>query len=124
MKFQDALGQILQEQHALSADERGVLDTLVEKHLSRHGSDVKQSLAALPAAPAVQRELSAVADPDVQASLGGITLAVPGDPNLTIPFRPVLVTWCGSFFSISSSDPARSAKRRFPTVARPVPSTT
>src|SRR5436189_4209636 len=81
-----SLGHILQEQHALSADEHAVLDTLVEKHLSRHGSDVKQSLAALPAAPAVQRDLSAVADLDVQASLGGITLAAGGDPNLTIPF--------------------------------------
>src|SRR5438067_4003110 len=54
------LGQILHAQGTLSADEHAVLDTLVEKHLSRHGSDVKQSLAALPAAPAVQRELSAV----------------------------------------------------------------
>jgi hypothetical protein len=35
-----------------------------------------------------------------------------------------LVTWCGSPFSISSSEFAFSITRLFPTIARPVPVTT
>src|SRR5687767_9499780 len=81
-----SLGQVLQAQGNLQADERAVLDSLVEKHLHRHGQDVQQSLAALPATPSLKPELAAVADADVQASLAGLTLAAEPDPQHTIAF--------------------------------------
>ena len=41
------LGQILDEQKALSADRRTLLDALVAEHLKQHGDDPQQSLAAI-----------------------------------------------------------------------------
>jgi serine/threonine-protein kinase len=65
------LGEILQAQGALSADEQLALETLVEKHLRRHGDDPQRSLAAM-AGPSVRQDLSDIADPDVQDSLSSL----------------------------------------------------
>jgi hypothetical protein len=63
------LGRILQEQGALTADTYPLLEALVQKHLSLHGNDAEQSLAAVSSAGPIHNALLQIADPDVQASL-------------------------------------------------------
>src|SRR6266436_1618691 len=60
------LGQILEEQGALSPDTRALLDALVGKHLALHGGDPVRSLAALSSVPSALDDLGRIADPDVQ----------------------------------------------------------
>jgi hypothetical protein len=69
------LGQILQDQGALAADERAVLEALVEKHLRKHGGDAERSLAAIGSAGPVRDELRRLADPDLDASLARVGAA-------------------------------------------------
>src|SRR5262245_957229 len=60
-----SLGTILQDQGALAQDERAALETLVDKHLRRHGGDPERSLAAVDSAGAValmREELRRLAD--------------------------------------------------------------
>src|SRR5262245_64382918 len=42
-----SLGAILQDQGALAEDERAALETLVDRHLRRHGGDAERSLASV-----------------------------------------------------------------------------
>jgi serine/threonine-protein kinase len=76
------LGQILVEQQALGADERAVLEALVDKHLHRHGADPEKSLAAVGSLGSLRKELEQVIDPDVQASLAHVSAAPPADADL------------------------------------------
>jgi len=69
-----SLGQILQDQHALSGDAYDLLSALVQKHLQMHGDDPGKSLAALNRATrtslgSANKGLEDVADADVRASL-------------------------------------------------------
>jgi len=85
------LGEILQEQGALSAADRALLEPLVEAHVQRHGGDPTRSLAAVGSATTARRALEAVApDQDVQASLGFILEAREPEPGeqATVTFRP------------------------------------
>jgi eukaryotic-like serine/threonine-protein kinase len=66
---QKPLGQILVEHGALAADARGLIDALVIKHLELHQGDTRQSLAAIHLPGGVHRDLTLLADPDVEASL-------------------------------------------------------
>ncbi len=74
------LGQILTEHGALAADNRDLLDALVQRHLALHDNDPEKSLASLSAVSSVRRQLQAVADPDVQASLTRLTTP-PSEPD-------------------------------------------
>src|SRR5438874_9526828 len=67
------LGQILQEQGALGADEYDLLEALVVKHLQRHANDPEQSLASVSSVGSVRQQLQEVADSDLQASLGHVS---------------------------------------------------
>src|SRR3954447_13135376 len=64
-----SLGQVLLAQGTLGAEEHALLETLVEKHLQRHGNDPEKSLAAVSPGGPVREELRQFTDPDVQASL-------------------------------------------------------
>jgi serine/threonine-protein kinase len=77
------LGQVLQDQGALAADARALLDALVQKHLQMHGGDAEKSLAALSSATPARQALEQVADADVQASLAGVGAAAGPDPYAT-----------------------------------------
>ena len=59
----------------MAHDERLVLDSLVAKHLARHGGDLRRSLLAVPAGPELQKALESVADFDVQASVARVAAA-------------------------------------------------
>jgi serine/threonine-protein kinase len=72
-----ALGEILVARGALRADLRAVLETLVAKHLERHGGDAGRSLAAVRTGGAAAEVLASVSDPDLQASLARLPAAPP-----------------------------------------------
>jgi serine/threonine-protein kinase len=67
------LGQILCEQEALSQDDTEAIESLVRRHLLRHGNDAERSLAALSSIGPVRDDLAKLPDPDLQASLLGVT---------------------------------------------------
>ncbi len=70
-----SLGQILVVQGALSAARLSVLEALVQEHLLQHGGDIERSLAALNLIDSARRDLLAITDPDLQASLPHIGAA-------------------------------------------------
>src|SRR5258708_1050390 len=69
------LSDLLLEQGALRPDTRDLLEALVQKHLELHDHDVPRSLATLSSLGPVRQQLAAIADPDVQASLGHVAAA-------------------------------------------------
>jgi serine/threonine protein kinase len=63
------LGQLLVEQGALRGDNRELIETLVSRHLDRHGQDVEKSLAVLTVDTPIRDDLRRLGDNDVQASI-------------------------------------------------------
>jgi tetratricopeptide (TPR) repeat protein/serine/threonine protein kinase len=82
------LGGILQAQGVLSADERDALEGLVRQHLRRHSYDAGRSLAAALATRPARPDLSAVADPDIEASLAHAPSSSGTDDEATKPDLP------------------------------------
>ncbi len=80
---QRSLGDILSAQNALAADNRSLLDALVEKHLVLHGNDPHKCLAAVGANRAVPEDFKAIADADVQATASFLPSKPPADPFAT-----------------------------------------
>jgi hypothetical protein len=73
------LADLLVERGALNPDDREHLESVIARHVARHGGDPERSLAAVGAASSVVSDLKrAVADTDVQASLG-LAGSAPGD---------------------------------------------
>jgi len=84
------LGDILVAQKALAADRRALLEALVAEHLKKHDNNAAKSLAALSSVDAAVRdEVGRVADQDVQASLGHVTVMGGPPPTGTIAGAPV-----------------------------------
>src|SRR5260370_4169138 len=79
------LGQILEEQGALSSEQRGLLEPLVQAHVKAHGDDPEKSLASLSSVGSIREDLKQLADPDVQATLAHLSQAHPigGDADAT-----------------------------------------
>src|SRR6516162_5827054 len=80
------LGQILLEQKALAPDSHALLEALVQKHLAMHDGNPEKSLAAISSVASVKNELKQIADADVQASLGRLSITrIPEetDPHAT-----------------------------------------
>jgi hypothetical protein len=59
------LGQILMEGAALRADNRDLLEALVQRHLEMHGHDAEKSLAALSSLGSARQELEQSAGADL-----------------------------------------------------------
>src|SRR5262245_30816767 len=73
----------------LDAEQRSLLEGLVAQHLKKHGGDVEQSLATVPAGGSIRDGLADLGDPDLGATLGRVGSAHPrthldeDDPNRT-----------------------------------------
>ena len=67
-----SIAEILLGQGAIDADDRSLLEGLVAKHIKRHGDDLEKSLAVVPAPRSVVNGLAALADPEVNATLGHV----------------------------------------------------
>jgi serine/threonine protein kinase len=103
-----ALGDILNEQGALDAEQHGLLTAMVRAHLKKHGNDPEKSLAAVPVSSGLKEQIQSLADADVQASLGH--LAGAGDPDAT---RSWSVGTSMSVGTSTSVDTSMSAGTRF-----------
>jgi serine/threonine-protein kinase len=81
---QRPLGDLLQEQGALTPEHRQVLDMVTAAHLKAHGDDAQRSLAAVAHRSTLGDLAQSVADPDLLASLAaaGATL------DTTVDERP------------------------------------
>jgi serine/threonine-protein kinase len=80
------LGQVLSEQGGLSPEDHEAIEFLVRRHLLRHDNDAERSLAALSSiGQRLRDELSHIADPDVEASLGCVAATRP-DTESTLSY--------------------------------------
>src|SRR5262245_35039266 len=82
------LGQILRSQGALAEDEHELLDSLVRKHLGKHGDDTERSLAALTTVTGIRQDLEQLADHELDVSVRFLTGAAgttEQDPDATLP---------------------------------------
>jgi hypothetical protein len=79
------LGQILQEQGALSAADHALLDSVVQRHLQLHGDDAERSLSAVSVPPFVQQLLRDLDDNDIQARVTSITTSSTPEEHPTLP---------------------------------------
>ncbi len=67
------IAEHLVERGDLDADDRSAVEALVARHLKKHGDSTEKSLAALTAVPTLQRNLLRIADPDLGASVAGLS---------------------------------------------------
>jgi serine/threonine-protein kinase len=78
------LGHILVEGAALRADNRDLLEALVQRHLEMHGHDAEKSLAALSSLGSARQDLAQIADADLHASLARVSAVPPADGATTV----------------------------------------
>jgi serine/threonine-protein kinase len=91
------LGQVLSEQGALSPEDNEAIESLVRRHLLRHDNDPERSLAALSSiGQRLRDDLSRIADPDIQASLPGVSATRP-DTESTLTYLGSPTTPGGRF---------------------------
>src|SRR4051812_7132586 len=75
---QKTLGELLVERGALDGGDHTLLESMVRRHLRKHGEDAERSLAAVPGARAICEGLALVADAGVQATLGQVAIGQDG----------------------------------------------
>jgi CHAT domain-containing protein/tetratricopeptide (TPR) repeat protein/tRNA A-37 threonylcarbamoyl transferase component Bud32 len=83
------LAEILEQQGALTPDQRAVLQPLVTMFLKKHGGNAEESLAALSPVPLVAPELEKLHDADILASLGhvGREARAASETETILPFQ-------------------------------------
>jgi serine/threonine-protein kinase len=67
------LGDLLQEQGALSAEHHALLEAMVQAHLKAHDNDPQRSLAAVSSVGSVRRDLEQITDSDLHATLSRVS---------------------------------------------------
>ncbi len=75
------LEDILLRQDAIDEEKRDFLVSIVQKHLQFHDDDPKESLASLSSLSSVKKELDKLADPDLHATLAGVSANWQGDKS-------------------------------------------
>lgn len=98
------LGQILVDQGMLDPADRSLIDTMVERHVDRHGGDVEASLAAVPGAGWIRPHLASIVDTDLERSLGALVSGIPPPPTVAAPVsdREDTASWEGNVFTLTS----------------------
>lgn len=69
-----SLGRVLVEQAAITLDRLALIDGLVAAHVEMHGNEPEKSLAALTPIGSVRKDLEALADSEVQASIAQVSM--------------------------------------------------
>jgi eukaryotic-like serine/threonine-protein kinase len=100
LEKQTPLGQILCKQGALSESRHALLEALVQEHVRQHDGDPTKSLAALSSLGSARRELEAVADPELQATLDHLTQPTEADADATRSMQVGQSTSAGARFRI------------------------
>jgi serine/threonine-protein kinase len=92
----------LAEQGDLDPEQRAVVEGLVVLHVKKHGGDAEKSLASLAVGRSIRQRLAAVADPEVDATLGHIPSGRThnGDPDGTSTLSVGAATSEGERFQI------------------------
>ena len=106
------LGQILEVQKALTRSRRVILDALVDEHVRQHGGDPARSLAALSSVDTARSAFGAVADSEVQASLGhlrSLPAGGAGESGLETRIGPELASTGGFETRVGSEASASGA---------------
>ena len=86
---QRPLGDHLAAQGALTSDSRELLDALVDKRIALHGGRADVSLGFLSSVEPLRLDLAAIADSDLQQSLGHATAMTPrNDRHATVAATP------------------------------------
>ena len=70
-----SLAQILVDRGALDEEDRATLDSLLRRHLQKHGGDAERSLAAVSRLEAITAGLRGLADPMLDLTLDRLPLA-------------------------------------------------
>ncbi len=83
------LAEILENQRAISLDQRQVLESLVGLFLKKHGGNAERSLASLSTVSPVRFDLQKLNDADLQASLVHVGQSTPhgAAQETTMPFK-------------------------------------
>src|SRR3954470_911912 len=90
----------------LDAEQRIGVEAMVALHLKKHGNDVEESLAAVPAGGSIRDGLADLGDPDIEATLGHLGVAHPpthfveDDPDRTASLSVGPATSDGQRFRI------------------------
>jgi WD40 repeat protein/serine/threonine protein kinase len=66
------LSQVLENQGALSRQQRALLDGLVDEHIQLHDDDTQKSLAAVRSIKTVREDLARITDVDLRATLAAV----------------------------------------------------
>ena len=80
---QRRLGDILVEHGALNADDRSMLEAMVDRHVQLHDDNPEKSLAGLNSSDSVRDKLQSLTDDDVKGSLASVPAARDDDPDRT-----------------------------------------
>ncbi len=84
-------------------DDRAAIEALVERHIKKHGGDVEQSLAAIPAGRSIREGLAQIGDPQIDATLarfGSGSTEHDADPDRTANYAVGTVTSDGQRFRV------------------------
>jgi hypothetical protein len=96
-----SLGGILLARGSLDGPRHALLEALVAQHLKQHGGDPERSLAALAVGGSTRESLKGVGDPDLDASLAGVSTFVPaGGDDLAAMFAVGTSTADGRRFRV------------------------
>ncbi len=68
-----SLGDHLEARGDLTGAKRGVLDALAAVHLEAHDGNLEESLAAVPSSRSTRASLTALGEPDIEATLARVT---------------------------------------------------
>ncbi len=90
-----SLGEILLTRSAIDADDLAALETMLSRHLARHGEDPSSSLSALSSLSGLSEVLGSISDPDIRQTLMRLTT---GPNDIADSTRP----WPRAFPSIGS----------------------
>ncbi|MGO9923674.1 MAG: protein kinase domain-containing protein [Isosphaeraceae bacterium] len=74
------LAQVLVDRAALSVEDRSTLESLVERHLAKHGSDLERSLCAAAPPRTVVEGLLRIGEPELDASVARFADSTDADP--------------------------------------------
>ena len=84
-------------------DDRAAVEALVDRHIKKHGGDVEQSLAAIPAGRSTRESLARIGDPQIDATLSRFSSGRTehdADPDRTANYAVGTVTSDGQRFRV------------------------
>ena len=95
-----ALADYLVGRGDLDADDRDAVETLVSRHLKKHGGSAERSLASIAAGRSTHESLAALRNPDIEHSLIHLGSGSVGDSDRTVNYSVGTTTSDGQRFRV------------------------